>query len=203
MTFINFIVNMRKGYFSLFTTLIFAFNRIYFRDQFIVVFMKLDIVENAILMRLIGLLITILLSLIFAAILCSHNGIVKKIRRFHNSLLCFAGGFRDMTRIIFPQFCLYFSPIMRIFLYITYFLCYYGKKWRIMPWIYYLIGFSFFMHYIIYGFLPSFIFVWCLTSTRKYCRYVSLLMYPKGSLDFSRSSIRKGCSSFHHGEIAE
>ena len=30
------------------------------------------------------------------------------------------------------------------------------------------------------------------TSTRKYCRYVSLLMHPQGSLDLSQNSIARG-----------
>ncbi len=183
---------MKNGYFSLFTTLIFAFNRIYFRDQFIIVFMKLDIIENAILMRLTGLLITILLSFIFAAILCSHNGIVGKVGAFHTSLLCAAGNFGVFAPTLFKNFCVYLGPLMRFFLYSTFILCYFGKKWRIVPWLYYLVGLGFLLHYIFTGFLPSFLFVWSLTSTRKYCRYVSLLMHPQGSLDLSQDSIAHG-----------
>ena len=166
---------INKGYFSFTVTLLFALNRLIFRDLFLENWEHFTVTDNEYILRFYGIVVLLLITLFLALFIHLWHWIDNRYGQAHLSFM--------MGRDFFytnKQLYSIFWPMQMYLILGT--VCYYTIKHNKLKYLLYLIGFFYIIMYCITGFTGYFLAFWLMSCCQKYCKFAVLARFPNGML---------------------
>ena len=166
--------SVSNGQFSFVTSIIFLFNRLFFRGLFLEGFSWWSpLKDHPVVSHLLGIILLLILSLALATLIVSNRFVNFDITLCHVIVLYWSGGYDPPVPSLHERCVVSFMRCMST-------ICFYACKYRVIKYSLYLLGFILTMVYCFTGSITAILAVWLMTSLQKYCRYVVLKMFdPK------------------------
>ena len=166
--------SVSNGQFSFVTSIIFLFNRLFFRGLFLEGFSWWSpLKDHPVVSHLLGIILLLILSLALATLIVSNRFVNFDITLCHVIVLYWSGGYDPPVPSLHERCVISFMRYMST-------IGFYACKYRTIKYSLYLLGFILIMVYCFTGSITAILAVWLMTSLQKYCRYVVLKMFdPK------------------------
>jgi len=174
-----FLNSLQTGSFSFVTIVLFAFNRLVFRDIFLENFDLFNKVIEDPLVRLFGVIVLLFFTLILALFLTMYKETSYLLGILHYS---FQSG-HDFLYTGKKLYSIYYPARLYLFLGI---ICYFTNQQKAVKVILYIIGLFYVIMYCITGFTGYFLAFWSMSCCQKYCKFVICPMFPKGILTLTK-----------------
>ena len=172
----NLSLAITTGYFSFTVTVLFALNRLIFRDLFLENWEYFTTMSNEYVLRFSGLVALFLFTLFIALFIHIWHWIYNRYSFAH---LSFMTG-KDFFFYTYKQLYSIFWPMQMYLILGT--VCYYTIKHNKLKYLLYLIGFFYIIMYCITGFIGYFLAFWLMSCCQKYCKFAVLARFPNGML---------------------
>jgi hypothetical protein len=177
----NLRLGISRGHFSFTVTVLFALNRLFFRDLFLENWEPSSgLLNNEFLLRFSGIVVLFLVTLLIALFIHLWRFVLFYYQDIHRSLITGRDQlftYKKLYSIVWP---------MKFYIFLGT-LCYYTIKYPKLKYSLYLAGFFYFVMYCFTGFATYFLIFWLMSCCQKYCKYTILLKHPKGVLTLTES----------------
>ena len=186
--------SVSNGQFSFVTSIIFLFNRLFFRGLFLEGFSWWSpLKDHPVVSHLLGIILLLIISLALASIIVSNSFVNMDITINHMTVLC-----QNRISPVPPLHERCVISFMRYMSTIGFYAC----KYRTIKYSLYLLGFILIMVYCFTGSITAILAVWLMTSLQKYCKYVVFKMFnpKKLYLDLNFMTFREQKGKYWDGE---